>query len=258
MSKKKEYAIAIIIIEIGCLISALILFAPKPDKSENKPPSVQVQESMPNEDSEVTTPEHTELTELNKYTINFHDENGAIIKTSTVDEGCSILPPKYENDGGIFKGWSQLLFSVASDMEVYPQWEAFDEAKNIVYANASYTDKGNPLEVSVMLAGEVDLCDFVVELEYDSDLLSFSASENEIDGLTIVDNIEEGKIIFTYNGESITQQTKLADISFGIKPEGMYSSKLVFATKEIHKKNDAGMVEYTDSVAYETNIFILN
>ena len=62
---------------------------------------------------------------------------------------------------------------------------------------------------------------------------------------------------FTYDGSSLNEKTEIANICFEKTADGMYASKLIFATKEIHKRNADGVTEYTDSVAYETNIFIL-
>ncbi len=252
MSKKKEYIIAAIILVLGCAISAFILFIPKKAKPDIKPPT----DTEISEQSEGVI--HIPDENLKTFTVNFYDENGNVLESKSVKEGKSALPPDYSKEDYIFKGWNGLLFSIASDIDVYPNIEPLAEDKNIIFADAVYTQNGQPLTVSAKLSGEVNCCDFVIEASYDSELLSFKEIRNAINGLTAEDKKDEGMVILKYSGETISEQTLISDMVFDVNMEGMYSSKLVFATKEIHKKNDAGMVEYTDSVAYETNIFILN
>lgn len=252
MNRKKEYGISAVILLIGCAVSAWILLYPKTERIQNKPP--------PDESDEKQTIGNTDEKEsenIPSYTVRFCDEEGDTLETQSVKEGESVLPPDYSNDGKVLKRWDHALFSIISDETVCPVTEDIGDNANVFYADAVYVRDGENVNVKVMLDGKVDCCDFVLTVQYDNTLLRTKECRTFSEALSVADEPESGVLTFTYDGSSLNEKTEIANICFEETTDGMYASKLIFATKEIHKRNADGVTEYTDSVAYETNIFIL-
>lgn len=252
MNRKKEYGISAVILLIGCAVSAWILLYPKTERIQNKPP--------PDESDEKQTIGNTDEKEsenIPSYTVRFCDEEGDTLETQSVKEGESVLPPDYSNDGKVLKRWDHALFSIISDETVCPVTEDIGDNANVFYADAVYVRDGENVNVKVMLDGKVDCCDFVLTVRYDNTLLRTKECRTFSEALSVADEPESGVLTFTYDGSSLNEKTEIANICFEKTADGMYASKLVFAAKEIHKRNADGVTEYTDSVAYETNIFIL-
>lgn len=252
MNRKKEYGISAVILLVGFAVSAWILLYPKTERIQNKPP--------PDESDEEQTIGNTDEKEsenIPSYTVRFCDEEGNTLETQSVKEGESVFPPSYSSDGKVLKRWDHALFSVLSDETVCPVTEDIGDNANVFYADAVYVRSGENVNVKVMLDGKVDCCDFVLTVRYDNTLLRTKECRTFSEALSVADEPELGVLTLTYDGSSLNEKTEIANICFEETADGMYASKLVFAAKEIHKRNADGVTEYTDSVAYETNIFIL-
>lgn len=252
MNRKKEYGISAVILLIGFAVSAWILLYPKADRIQNKPPPDGSGEEQLTENGDEKESEN-----IPSYTVRFCDEEGNTLETKSVKEGESVLPPDYSSDGKVLKRWDHALFSVLSDETVCPVTEDISDNANVFYADAVYVRSGENVDVKVMLDGKVDCCDFVLTVRYDNTLLRTKECRTFSEALSVADEPESGVLTLTYDGSSLNEKNEIANICFEETADGMYASKLIFATKEIHKRNADGVTEYTDSVAYETNIFIL-
>lgn len=252
MNRKKEYCISAVILLIGCAVSAWLLLNPKADIFQNTPTS-----AISDMGQSVMEEDEKESESTPSYTVRFCDEEGNTLKTESVKDGGSVLPPPYSNDGKILKRWDHTLFSVLSDETVCPITEDIGDNTNVFYADAVYVCSGENANVKVMLDGKVDCCDFVLMVRYDNTLLRTKECRTFLEALHVADEPDSGVMTLTYDGSSLSEKTEIANICFEETADGMYASKLIFATKEIHKRNAYGETEYTDSVAYETNIFIL-
>ncbi|MBQ5390440.1 MAG: InlB B-repeat-containing protein [Clostridia bacterium] len=58
-------------------------------------------------------------------TVNFYDNNGALLKTEQVRYGESATPPEMPNkEGYLFDGWNKIFSSVTDDMDIYATYYA--------------------------------------------------------------------------------------------------------------------------------------
>lgn len=258
MQDKKQYWIAGLILLVGILISSVILlaaFLPKRQKApaETTGGTAPVTEVAP----EVATDSATEAaTEAAKeITVTFYDEKGTLMQKSAVRGGETVLPPTMHSKTQIFKGWSQNLFWIDGDMDVYPLVTQIDAKKNVFYADAVYAKSGGEVRIPVYIGGEVDLGDFTMEISYDAVILRYGGIEGE--SVTAVDDAADGRLtVKRTDGERLNAAGKLFTLCFTATDREGYESEILLRPKETFTL-EKGEKVYVDSIAYDAKLYLL-
>lgn len=249
-SKKRERRIALIIVLIGLCISGIILLLPGwigANQSNGEPTAVGIPEGSAAESTEPPA----------SYTVSFYDETGAPLESTVVTGGDPVIPPEIPMQSGyVFKGWSESLFQVEGDLNVYPVFESVADKKNAIVGNAVYGTDSFVLQLN--LDGQVDCCDFQIELAYDTKLLQLEAAKPLLKGLTAEHDPETGTITLKWSSDTaVTEPNALAELRFHCEQAGLYRTNLATVTEEIHTFDGTTRI-YTDSTAYDAEIMILN
>lgn len=243
-----HYLIAAAILLAGCVISALILFQPFQMKTDTVDPGPTDQRTDASSDADKTV----------SHSVSFYGYDGQLLTTRTVADGAPAQPPEMSASGSIFKGWSEELYSITADLDVYPIGEAVGDRKNVVYADAVYTGAKDRICVTPKISGAVDCCDFTIDIAYDSALLTFDGAEPALEGLRVENHRERGVLTLTYSASSsLTQPTELADLYFMCAQDGAYHTNLPMTTNEILTMENGATV-YTDSTAYDTALYLFD
>lgn len=262
ISKTKEsrgqYLIAGAVLLAGIAVSALLLTGVIPlnfggEAQADGQPSVN--EPSPG----LATPEAQETPEEPAlYTVRFYGREEQLLAECTVTEGYSPEPPQYEVEGLRFRGWDKDIFFARSDLDLYPRLAPLGEGKNIVYANAVYADRDEPICVTPRMAGTVDCCSFVIELSYDGLLLDYTGFDALLTGVTVEDDAEQGILTLSWESDTpLTAAQALAALYFSCAGEECYTTTMNLVTRAIHTLNEGNKV-YTESMAYDFEVFILN
>ncbi|MBQ7625161.1 MAG: hypothetical protein IJS65_07795 [Clostridia bacterium] len=190
------------------------------------------------------------------YTVRFFGKEGDLLKEQTVKSGGYALPPEVNEPGYVFKGWSEQLFGISADTDAYAQFAPLDnDAENVVLGGAVYAEGKKPIIVPLRLDGGVGCSGFTIEAEYDPKLLKFKGAENTKEGVAVKNDEEEGRVTVNYSGEMIKEPSGITALTFSCRQSGCWKTTLKTATKEIFARRGDEEV-YTDSVAYDTEIFI--
>lgn len=242
---KLHYLIAGAILLAGCAVSGLILHqggvigAAPPAEEGNAAAS------------------STAVSVQKECAVTFYDWEGGLLEKKTVKQGEPILPPVLERQNFLFKGWTEELYAVAEDMDVYPRGETLEETKNALCADSVYVSGKEPFQVSLRMMGEVDCTDFVITIAYDADLLTFEGLNSSLATMTVDHDAETGELILTNTGGAhLKSPTELGTLSFRCVKDGGYQTNLPKTVSEIYTDHNGSKV-YTDSIAYDTNLYIL-
>ena len=247
--KWKQYRLAGVILLIGCVLSAAILILPQ----------VIVPESNPSPDAKTAIDYNEEQLRENipQCTVSFCDETGRELITKQAVQGDPVVPPMVEKTGYVLRGWSVDVFHTSGDTKAFPEYEAVGDKKNAIYGGCIYSEIPGGFSVPVYIGGEVDCCDFQIEIAYDHGLLVFDGSETLLEGLSAEDDTENGLITLKWSSEkSIMQPQKIAELKFTVEQTGLFRTNLAVLTKEIHAL-DSGKRFYTDSTAYDFDIYLI-
>lgn len=129
---------------------------------------------------------------LPDYTVTFKDEDGKVLKVSTVKEGETAAPPKDPTKEGYrFVKWDQEFRNVKSNIETKAVYE-------IINYTITYVDNINVIEKTEFNSKD----EFVNELY--SDLIDFcETNAGKINGL----KKENGKFVLSLNGQTVSFAT---------------------------------------------------
>ena len=253
-----QYLIAAAILLVGIAVSALVLTGVIPlpsggeQQADSQPAANETVSGEPTPDSQ-TTPEETPV-----YTVRFYDGKGEILTQGAVTQGYSPEPPEYEAEGMRFRGWDKEIFFARSDLDLYPRLVPLGEEKNIVYANAVYADGDESICVTPRIAGTVDCCCFSVEVSYDSLLLDYTGCGELLPGVTVTDDAEAGVLTLSWEDDAVLAEAcALAQLYFSCTGEQCYTTTMNLVTRQIQTLKEGNKV-YTESMAYDFEVFILN
>lgn len=258
---KIQYIVAAIVLLIAVVVSVVILSNPKRINPTSETEAVsEAVVATETEISMIATEYHdkdlADETKPSDCTVKFYGFDQQVVQTKTVLYGKSVKAPILQTDGYIFKGWDKKLFVVTDDMDVYAIGEKLGDASNIVYANAIYAETCKTVQVPIMLGGTVNCCDFTIQIQYDSKLLSFKGAKQKLRRLKVENDKTNGTITLTYSASSnIQEPSKIAVLQFDCVQDGEYSTTLPIGTKEIFAMQDRKK-EYTDSVAYDGALYL--
>ena len=242
----KQYLIAAFILLLGITVSIFILRRPTHHALKAEP------EEVPGEEATVDSILQT------TYTVNFYNPDGIRVESIRISGGSPVLPPVITEEGSVFKGWNDALYSVERDMEVHPVLQSFEKAKNVVYADALYADIDEEFVVTVCLAGDVDCCAFSIVGAYDRDLLQLLEIVPLEKAVTTANDEKTGTFTLTRTeADILNYPVSLAELRFIAKREGSYETNLPLQTSEIYTIRD-GVQVYTDSTAYDASLFLLD
>lgn len=243
---KGHYLIAGAILLAGCAISGLIL---RWGGVIGTPPPVEEEGSAAASSSEV--PETTTCA------VTFYDWKSDPLEEKTVAQGAPVLPPVLEEENVLFKGWSEDLYAVQEDLKVVPRGENVAEVTNALCADSVYVSGKEPFRVVLRMEGQVDCTDFVITMAYDADLLTFEGLENALPTLVAKNDPATGELVLTNTGgQHLRAPTELGKLIFRCTKDGGYQTNLPKTVSEIYTEHNGSKV-YTDSTAYDTNVYIL-
>lgn len=238
-----HYLIAGAILLAGCAVSALILYSG--GLIGNNAPA------------ETGTSSSAVVPPARDCAVTFYDRSGNLLETKTVKQGEPVMPPVLKEENFNFKGWSEDLYAVQENLEVSPWGEEVAETKNTLCADSVYVSGKEPFQVSLRMTGEVDCTDFVITMAYDAELLAFEGLDSSLATLTVEHNAETGELILTNTGGAhLTSPTELGKLTFRCVKDGGYRTNLPKTVSEIYTDHNGSKV-YTDSTAYDTNLYIL-
>ena len=237
-----HYLIAGAILLAGCAVSALILYS-----------GGLIGNNAPAE----TGTSSAAVPPARDCVVTFYDRSGSLLETKTVKQGEPVMPPVLKEENFNFKGWSEDLYAVQENLEVSPWGEEVAEKKNTLCADSVYVRGKEPFQVSLRMTGEVDCTDFVITMAYDAELLAFEGLDSSLATLTVEHNAETGELILTNTGGAhLTSPTELGKLTFRCVKDGGYRTNLPKTVSEIYTDHNGSKV-YTDSTAYDTNLYIL-
>lgn len=192
--------------------------------------------------------------------------DGSEIQPETAKNGTDVLVPDNPQmpEGLIFTGWSfsDTEPSAVSGSSAVETTGKSDAAKT-VYAQAvathvpvfdtglalsgGYGTKGNRVTLPLQLCGEVNVCAFEAEIQYDASQLKFVEFQNEDPGIVINVIEEEGRILLNYlDSANTVGDVALVDVVFEIIGSEPSVSPLEVAVSNATRFDDNGEMEDVD------------
>jgi len=192
------------------------------------------------------------------YRVTFYDREGQMLQTEEVKQGSGAVCNPPHLPGHRFLAWDQEVYTVMEDLEVHPLYQPVEEKKNVVYADSVYACGTDRFCLTPYLGGQVDCSRFTMEIAYDSQLLSYDGMERARRGLSVEDDSERGVLTLTFTADApIKETTILAELYFVCRQDGAYSTNFPITTRAIYTPKDGEEV-YTDSIAYEARLYLVN
>lgn len=161
--------------------------------------------------------------EVNKYTVNFLDSNGTVIKTSEVNHGShAVAPTSPQKNGYTFTSWDKEYQVVTSDLDINPVYETI--TYDLVF-NAN-------LELITTSWGNKDA--FITEL-YNDLHTWFSNNVGKLEGLSL----NQGTYSLNLNSQTATWTTpsSLKDIDVYVYEKtiaNIYYKPITRINNEVH------------------------
>lgn len=243
---KRHYLIAGAILLAGCAISGLILH--RGGVIGSSPPA----EEGGSASSSAEAPAAKDCA------VTFYDWKGSQLEERTAKQAAPVLPPVLEEENLLFKGWTEDLYAVWDDMDVAPYGEDVTEVTNALCADSVYVGGKESFQVTLRMAGQVDCTDFVITVAYDAGLLTFEGLEDALPTLSVKNDPKTGELILTNTGgQHLRAPTELGKLTFRCTKDGGYQTNLPKTVSEIYTDHNGSKV-YTDSTAYDTNVYILD
>lgn len=240
MSKRKQLFAAALIVLAGAAVSAVILFGPL----RNAPAEPETAASA------------APAADTAGHAVRFYGVDGAVLDSASAADGAAVLPPAIRTPAGqVFRSWSEDLFAVTQDLDVFPVFEDEPETENAVFADSVYADIAGDISVLLKLGGKVGCCDFRLDIQYDGDLLQYASCEPLTDGVQAETGEKAGSLSLRYSGSSLNAPTELARLHFSSDKSGQYKTNLAAVMSEIHKLKN-GTAVYADSTVYNVEIFL--
>lgn len=186
-----------------------------------------------------------------RHKVSFLNAAGTVLQTADAAHGKAVLPPAVTEPGRIFRGWNADLFAIREDLSIKPLFTDPGDADNVFYADAVYAACSDRIAVTPQLGGTVNCTAFVLEVGYDSTLLTFDGTAALPDGLT-ADSTQPGLLRLRYDGDPLTGPMTLTTLFFRCTQNGSYRTTLPMAAAEISHSGG-----FTDSTAYDTTLYLL-
>lgn len=159
----------------------------------------------------------------------------------SVERGYTIDLPIPSKEGYIFKGWfvgetindGQFFNHIpfAKDTTLYARWiddpgYQDDDLLNHFYFRVLEKNDAH-IKVELLLGGHVETCGFDIKMNYSSELVTFSSSENLLSGLVMNANTP-GEVHLNYvsSNQNITTETVIGVFDFSLEAFGSLSFEL--------------------------------
>ncbi|MBR2885212.1 MAG: hypothetical protein IKB93_10535 [Clostridia bacterium] len=188
-----------------------------------------------------------------RFTVTFAYGNGEIIEQKVVKSGNGVIPPDFNTDC-VFRGWDGIINNVLSNFEVHPSLYSIVE-DNLFYFDTVYAREGRNFSIDLMLAGEVNISNGELTLEYDEKVIEYRSFEsNEAIKIT---QISPGKLIVSFGSDEIlTKKTELAQIKFYAKRKDVKYSLITLSANKANVVFN-GEENPADCATINNNIYFL-
>lgn len=190
---------------------------------------------------------------IERFTVTFADQDGNVIEEKVVKNGKGVIPPVFETDL-VFRGWDTTINNVTSDIEAHPDFYRIVE-DNLIYFNSVYVQEGKSFVVDLTLAGNVNISDGEVTLNFDNEVMSYKSFKGY--GITDVKETAEGELTIAFNSDTpLTEKTQLAQIEFYAERKNVNNTQISL------KANKANLVvkgdkKFADCATINNKIYFL-
>ena len=155
--------------------------------------------------------------ESKKYTVDFYNENGVVIKQEEVLYGKNATAPKlnYDSSKYVFIGWDKTFSNVTENISIHPNLVDITSEKNVITSSYVYSSGEDKIRISLQITGEVNFCCMELEIEYDEKYLKFLGATN-VDGDSMINNYN-GKLHYVFaSGSNIKGSVDLMTLEFEV------------------------------------------
>lgn len=193
------------------------------------------------------------------YAIAFDDGSGSLLSQQTLFAGDIVNPPEEPKKVGyIFSGWDADLRNINMTNIICAIWTQTDDKSNYFTLPVKYTFNENVIDMPITLCGDVDLCAFDIEIQYDKNSLEFIEITEEDDDIVSNHIADSGIIKLNFmNSKNITGEIDICNMQFKALNNNP-SSEIKIIVKEVVKLDDNGEFVNPSYNVHNGKVFVLD
>ena len=179
-----------------------------------------------------------------KYTVNFYDYDGTLVKSQQVVEGkMAIAPENPTREGYEFCGWDHPLTSIQSDLDVTAQYQPIASVPQIRVNDTVVFSHNGTCTVAISIRNNPGILGMTLQLDYDSSALSLTNAQIG-EALNMLSFTKPGKM---------NSPCKFVWDGIELNDSDIYDGTVLSLTFEI---NEGATGEHPISLSYESGDII--